>query len=224
MYDYVEDKEFLSRARSECSMIVSKTVPILKEKYGISANFTIVGSGARNLILQNGNEPIDFDYNLEIVKAENINDGRYIKECVRKSFDIALSKYGWPKSTSSDSTSVLSTSRRVFPNGNKTEFSIDLAITTRDDKDTYYRLIHKKTGITLYGEYYWNEVPSSKNVKDKSDVIKKNNKWSNVREEYKKLKNHYLVTNDYFHPSFICYVEAVNNVYNTLNNKQKSRK
>ena len=36
-----------------------------------------------------------------------------------------------------------------------------------------------------------------------------------MREEYIKLKNRYLSDNDH-HPSFICYSEAVNNVYNQL--------
>ena len=34
-------------------------------------------------------------------------------------------------------------------------------------------------------------------------------------QQYEKIKNMYLVRNDYNHPSFICYIEAVNNVYNS---------
>ena len=45
----------------------------LKEDYDIGANFYLVGSGARNLILQNENSPIDLDYNLEIVRCEDSN-------------------------------------------------------------------------------------------------------------------------------------------------------
>ena len=36
-----------------------------------------------------------------------------------------------------------------------------------------------------------------------------------VREQYLALKNMYLSKNDINHPSFICYIEAVNNVYNS---------
>ena len=43
----------------------------LKEEYDIGASFYLVGSGARNLILQNANQPIDLDYNLEITRIDD---------------------------------------------------------------------------------------------------------------------------------------------------------
>ena len=46
----------------------------LKEEYDIGATFTLVGSGARNLILQNANEPIDLDYNLKIIRIDDYED------------------------------------------------------------------------------------------------------------------------------------------------------
>lgn len=67
----------------------------LKEDYDIGATFTLVGSGARNLILQNANEPIDLDYNLKIIRIDNYENCLYKKECVRKAFNIVLRKHGW---------------------------------------------------------------------------------------------------------------------------------
>lgn len=49
----------------------------------------------------------------------------------------------------------------------------------------------------------------------KADYIKSKGKWALVRKQYKKIKNKYLTSNDYNHSSFICYIEAVNNVYNS---------
>ena len=62
MYKYVEDKQFLSRMRSLCGEIMQDLCHTLKEEYDIGASFYLVGSGARNLILQNANRPIDLDY------------------------------------------------------------------------------------------------------------------------------------------------------------------
>ena len=68
MYEYVNDKEFLSRMRSLCGEIMQDLCHTLKSEYDIGASFYLVGSGAKNLIMQNANRPIDLDYNLEIIE------------------------------------------------------------------------------------------------------------------------------------------------------------
>ena len=93
MYHYLEDKQFLKDIRQESSNIMKTTCRYLKEDYDISAIFYLVGSGGRNLVLQNGNEPVDLDYNLQIVKCADFEDCRYIKECARKSFNKALKDF-----------------------------------------------------------------------------------------------------------------------------------
>ena len=96
----------------------------------------------------------------------------------------------------------------------QTPFSIDICITRRDNEGTYYRLIHKKTGWAQLDEYYWNEAPKSKQIKQKVNHKKQIGQWERVRQQYERIKNIYLMRNDKNHPSFVCYVEAVNNVYN----------
>jgi len=66
----------------------------------------------------------------------------------------------------------------------------------------------------LQGQYVWNEVKNSHNVKEKAEQIKKSGKWLEVRKKYVDLKNLYLSRQDKDHPSFIVYIEAVNQVYN----------
>ena len=80
MFDYVKDKEFLSRMRNLCGEIMQGFCHYLKEDYDIGAVFYLVGSGARNLIVQNASLPIDLDYNLEIVRCQDFKDCRTIKE------------------------------------------------------------------------------------------------------------------------------------------------
>ena len=144
MFDYVKDKEFLSRMRNLCGEIMQDFCHCLKEDYDIGAGFFLVGSGARNLIVQNASLPIDLDHNLEIVRCEDFEDCRFLKECARKSFNKALKEHGW--GDCNDSTSSLTTEKRHFLKGNPTEFSMDVCIVCRDTEEDFYRLIHKKQG------------------------------------------------------------------------------
>lgn len=213
MYEYVNDKQFLSRMRSLCGDIMQDLCHTLKEEYDIGASFYLVGSGAKNLIMQNANRPIDLDYNLEITRIDDWEDCRNIKECVRKAFNTVLRKHGW--NDCEDSTSSLTTEKRCFTQGNDTDFSIDVCIVCEDVDGNYHRLIHEKTGFSYYDKYFWNQAPNSRRLKEKADYIKSKGKWALVREQYKRIKNKYLTSNDYNHSSFICYIEAVNNVYNS---------
>ena len=212
MYHYLDDKEFVSKMRNLCGDIMQDLCHILKEDYDIGATFYLVGSGARNLIMQNNNESVDLDYNLEIIRCEDFEDCRYIKECVRKSFNKALKVNDLDDCN--DSTVPLTTELIYFTEGNDKEFRMDVCITARDEDDNYYRLVHEKTGFALHDRYFWNIAPNSKRINEKVDYIKKCSKWMLVRQQYEKIKNMYLIRNDYNHPSFVCYVEAVNNVYN----------
>lgn len=216
MFDYVEDKKFLSRMRSLCGEIMQDFCHCLKEDYDIGAVFFLVGSGARNLIVQNASLPIDLDYNLEIVRCEDFEDCGFLRECARKTFNKVLNKYGW--GDCENSTSSLTTKKVHFVEGNPTEFSMDVCIVCRDMEEHFHRLKHKKTGFTYRDEYYWNEAPHSAGIQKKAKYIKERGKWELVRTQYLDIKNRYLRQNDHDHPSFICYIEAVNNVYNARMN------
>jgi len=216
MFDYVEDKEFLSRMRNLCGGIMQDFCHCLKEDYDIGSVFFLEGSGAQNLIVQNASLPIDLDYNLEIVRCEDFEDCGFLRECARKTFNKVLNKYGW--GDCENSTYSLTTKKVHFVEGNPTEFSMDVCIVCRDTEEHFYRLKHKKTGFTYLDEYYWNEAPHSAGVQEKARYIKKRGKWQLVRTQYLDIKNRYLRRNDHDHPSFICYIEAVNNVYNARMN------
>ena len=51
MYEYVNDKQLLSRMRSLCGDIMQDLCHTLKDEYDIGASFYLVGSGAKNLIM-----------------------------------------------------------------------------------------------------------------------------------------------------------------------------
>ncbi len=219
MFKYVEDKSYLSRVRHLCGKIMQDFCHLLKENYNIGANFYLVGSGARNLITQNASQPIDLDYNLEIVRCENIHDRRTIKECARKALNQVLNSHCL--GDCEDSTSSLTTKKFHFETGNPTEFSIDICITFLDDNGVY-RLIHEKTRNALCDGYYWNKAPNSEKLREKAAYIKDCGEWPLVREQYLAIKNKYLLPAYLIsgkHPSFSCYIEAVNAVYSTLQNR-----
>ena len=212
MYKYITDKDFLKRMKSRCSDIINQLVQSINNDSLMTVEAHLVGSGAKNLITQNASEPIDLDYNLCILGCFefNINDGKNIKEYIRKCFNKILKSNGW--SDCQDSKSALTTEKRHFKEGNKTSFSIDLCIVT-EDGNRWWRLIHKKTGCFQTDEWIWNEGRSSQGLQEKVEWIKSNNLWKEVRDTYLDKKNLYLRRNDYNHPSFICYIEAVNEVY-----------
>ena len=245
MYHYLNDKATVKRMRHVAGNLLQTLCRYLKEDFDISARFYLVGSGAKNLILQNEDEPVDLDYNLEIVKCRDFTDCKYIKECVRKAFNKTLRQSGlWD---CEDSTSTL-TSKKMFWNGKKIvswlpntlticytytnlspwglgsykddviPFSIDICITQKGKSGSIHRLIHEKNGSSIDDKYYWNIAPNTKRLKEKVDYIKSRGKWHLVRRQYLAIKNRYHQRNDTNHSSFICYAEAVNNVYNERNN------
>lgn len=60
-------KYFSKKAQTTCVEILNDLTQELLN-YGISSQFILVGSGAINMVTQNANNPIDFDYNLCIQK------------------------------------------------------------------------------------------------------------------------------------------------------------
>lgn len=213
MYHYVEDREFLSRIRTEAGEILQDLCHYLKEDYDIGARFFMVGSGARKLITQNERQPVDLDYNLEIVRCEDFEDCHYLKACAKNSFDKALRKRGQSWRNSENSTSVLTAKRQLYPITDPANYAIDVCIVVQDDDRCYHRLIRRRNVHTFSDDYFWNIAPQSRDLRKKADHIKRCGKWELVREEYLRIKNLYLTRNDHDHPSFVCYSEAVHNVY-----------
>lgn len=216
-YEFVRESE-AKQYRSDCSYVLKETCELLKKK-GISAQFSLVGSGAKNMVTRNGDGPYDLDYNLLIMKAEERywNDLRLLKETVRNALNRAERREFF--SDVQDSTSCL-TAILCFEKSPDIKFKFDVAITTKNKNGNYMRLIHNKNVYTLgWDQYTWNEVPNSYQVKDKADEIKEAVLWQEVRDKYLEKKNMYLSRQDRNHPSFVVYVEAVNEVYNRYFNR-----
>ena len=221
MYHYIKDKEFEQEMRSYCANIINQLVQRINNDDFLTVKAQLIGSGARNLITQNGTEPVDLDYNLCILgsKTWEMPSPEKIRTYIHKEFDIVLQKNGW--GYCNDSKSALTTKKRPLPySKNKTKFSIDLAIIWNDRFGRWQRLIFDKSPQRLYypfslPQYKWNSCPSSADMEKKIDFLKKENLWMKVRETYLAKKNMYLKRQDLDHPSFIVYIETINEIYNT---------
>lgn len=214
MYQFVKDKDYLNRVKRIGHEIVNQLCLKINSSKYLHVKKELIGSGAKNLITQNGNGPIDLDFNLNITECSgDINDCYKIKEFIRKNFNEILKS--WNLEDINDSTSALTTKPIIIDNKTNPYFTIDVAI-IKNDRYGSHRLIHQKTGDTRNDKWIWNLIPNSNNLEEKIEYIKTCNKWSDLRNTYLIKKNHYLKSNDKYHPSFKCYIEAINEVYDNL--------
>ena len=220
MYHWIENKKFLGAMRKECSDVINMVKVTINNDNYMEVTTSLVGSGAKDLETQNNNESVDLDYNICIINVYGSKKERDIKEYIKKVFNKVLKRKGW--GDCSDSTSALTTPLHKL-DGYKTKFSIDLAI-IKEENNKWFRLIHDKTGNTNNDKWFWNEGPSSKEINKKVKWIKNNNYWMQVRDTYLEKKNRYLSRQDMNHTSFNCYIESINEVYNSMNNKCTSTK
>ena len=214
MFDFVTDAE-ISEYRSYCSGVLTELRDKLYE-YDINTQFVLVGSGARNMVMRDGNGPFDLDYNLRIIDMpeDYWKAPGNLKNLVRNTLN-SIVRNTW-FSDGKDSTSVITA---LLQSGTNTLFKFDLAIIGDNGNGNLCRLIHDKHSFPE--RFFWNEVPNSHNIKAKVNAIKQAKKWLEVREKYKDLKNLYLSRHDYNHPSFICYIEAVNAIHQKYFSKRK---
>lgn len=147
MYKYLTDVQFIKKLTHEGTKLTQALGHQLKIDYDIGTYIMLVGSAKRKMITQNEKGDVDMDYNLIVIKSP-INNGKDLKEAVRKSFNKVLKKYGYEDCQ--DSTSSLSTKLKSFNQYNQTKYKFDIAIVKEDKQGDWQRLIHCKTGSVLY--------------------------------------------------------------------------
>lgn len=218
MYKLVESK-IVKPYKIFCSDTLNQLKNILRNDYDIECKFRLIWSGSKDIVTQNGNEPFDLDYNLYITRFPhnfdpNTSDKmKWLKDTIRNELNELLGDEGFRDAQ--DSTSVLTARRFLTRAPQKKLFSFDVAILAKNTDGEYCRLIHEKRD---FERFYWNQVPSSHNIYDKADELKQYDRWEDIVDKYLELKNMYLCRMDYNHPSFIVFVEAVNQVYQEFEN------
>lgn len=218
MYKLVDPKT-VKKYKIFCSDTLNRLKNVLRNDYDIECTFRLIGSGSKDIVTQNNDGPFDLDYNLYITRFPTDFDPnttakmKWLKDTIRVELNELLGHEGFRDAQ--DSTSVLTA--RLFLNNDplKKVFSFDVAILAKNKNGEYCRLKHEKG---LYESFLWNQVPSSHNVYEKADELKQYGWWEDVQDKYVELKNLYLRRMDYNHPSFIVFVEAVNQVYQEFEN------
>ena len=208
MYQFVEDEDFVRRAYAFSADLVNQLKMALNQE-GILVNAQIEGSKRRNLITQNTrNGAIDFDFNLFVIDPGDIgfDEPKELKNEIRLTLNDVLERQDYDDCQ--DSTSVLTSQKFNFGDGSP-EFSVDIAIIRQNTDGNYERLIYDKRS----NRYIWNEAKDSSEVFGKFAEIKKHQLFDELADFYLDKKNLYLRRNDYNHPSFVCFVEAVNEIY-----------
>lgn len=204
---YVPLKE-VKEKRAYCSDKMNQLKQDLLNK-GWDADFNLVGSGAKGLVTRIEGQGFDLDYNLVINDSfDNINRQEFKDDVMKFLNGIKDAEIQEPFKDCEDSKSVI-TSKLVVDG--KLEFHFDVAILAKNSICNFCRLIHDKT---LGDErYLWNEVPNSREVHDKFDTLKRDGHFQDIRDTYLVKKNMYLTRNDSEHPSFVVFVETVNEVF-----------
>ncbi len=208
MYKLVNNSQ-VKPYRKYCTEILEALRDSLNEKYDIKTEFYLVGSGANNLVTQDGNGPFDLDYNLRLLSMPDKywKNLKLLKDIVRNTLNSIVGDTLF--SDGQDSRSVI-TSNLIFKNDRtKKEFSFDIAIIAKMNTGNLCRLIHNKQ----IGQFTWNEIPSTKDLNGKVKKLKQYGCWEEVRDTYVIKKNMYLQRRDYNHSSFVVYVETINEVY-----------
>ena len=208
MYEYVPKTEY-APVRKELEEIIRKAQVFLRQKYKITFQYHLIGSGKRHLIMRDtsGNKGYDFDYNM-ILPYKPEQKPKQLNEYFRLAFNFAVkgTAYKCPE----DSTTVL-TIKVVDPKHKKIAHSCDFAIIYYPYKNTddgYFYLKNWKDGRYTFEFRQLSEGAERKlaELKEYSDW------WPRIKDEYKKLKNN----NKQKKRSFVLYLESINNVYNHI--------
>ena len=216
MYEYVTKAEY-SPVKNQLEIILKTTQKIMKSEYGLPFNYELIGSGKRHLItrIKGGNRGFDFDYNLIIPHPKR--GYKYNADVIKHDFIEAFKKalkgtqYSFPK----DSTSAI-TIKMVDKKNSEIKYSCDFAIIYYDENDGVkgykYLRNNKKSGdysfaFRMYDKDYVNEKLD--------EILEYIDGWNWIRDEYLKLKN--INEGNKNKHSFSLYIEAINNVYNQIN-------
>ncbi len=212
MYSYVEDKPFLTDAKRTALNIMKQLTSKLRDR-GLDCNARLLGLDGKELILQNGNNPVEIEYLIEIEgsKEFDLNDGHQIKLVAMDEIDI-ISKPLLLPGCVSNTFNIILPQLRFSMGSTEKAFSIVISIVHEDPDGSYGRLGRKPSAVTARDQWSWIPVPDSIDLNYKAKKIR-NKYWKDVNSLYLKKKNAYLTRVNIGHPSFVCYVESVNEVY-----------
>ena len=221
MYNY----EYVTREQSQ--PVKNNLIEIINEvqilvKSDFTFRFDFVGSSSRNMITCDFSQNIgfDFDVNIEVNDRNDVFSAKGIKEKLMGAFNKIINKNTNYNIDFFNYYSNCENSTRVFTikvkdqQNSRIIHSADFCIVNHYEVDgeefeEYIRYI-KKNDV-----YVWNRQSDGfKNLDERIDLIKSNNRWNDVRVLYLEKKN-YNVDKD--KKSRSLFAEAVKEVCDRLN-------
>lgn len=208
MYNYVTEEQ-VSRYKSLFQSILDRLREKLKREYGTEVRIVLVGSGASNMVTRNGNDGFDLDYNLVLssIPPEYAGSPQNLKTIVRRELDALVpGEFSYGKDSTSAITCLLHS-----PDKSKVIFKVDVALILAG-KNGYSRLVRDRNTK----RYIWNLIRKSGDLKPRLNAIKAAGRLDELADIYRQKKNMYLSRQDNDHPSFVVYIEAINELYQKL--------
>lgn len=208
MYNYVTEEQII-HYKSLFQSILDRLREKLKKDSEIEVRILLVGSGANNMVTRNGKGGFDLDYNLVLssIPPEYVGTPQALKALVIKELDTLVpSGFSHGKDSTSAITYLLHS-----PDKKRVEFKVDVALILAG-KNGYSRLVRDRNTK----RYIWNLIRKSGDLKPKLNAIKAAGCLNRLADIYQQKKNMYLSRQDQDHPSFVVYLEAVNELYQKL--------
>ena len=181
-----------------------------KELKGIvTFQFQLIGSGRRKLVTRESgsNKGFDFDYNLNIQKDFKKSDTN-LRLRVFEALQRLKRQYCIDRLSQGEHAITI---KYIDKENSRVVYSCDLAV-VRDRMTKKSGLVQE---ILLYDKelsrYAWKIRENSENHFEKLVDIEAGSLWSELREEYLKLKNNDQQGKE----SYQLFIEAINNIYNT---------
>ena len=213
MYIYAEDKIFLKKSQAYAVDYMLELEKKLRKR-GLNTQMILIGNGARNMITQNDYDVVEFDFNLNVLHAENLEDGKAIHDLVDRIMNN-MNKLRELQETK-EFNSALKINRIFLGPREKGKFAIEVSIIRCDEDGNWLRLERENNTDT----YSWKQLHNSKNYIEVASKIKNSINWETVRNEYLDIKNDHYYDREKI-SSLECYIEALNNVYNNLKEEDK---
>lgn len=208
MYNYVTEEQ-IRRYKSLFQSILDRLREKLKREQGIEVRIVLVGSGASNMVTRNGRGGFDLDYNLVLssIPPEYAGSPQTLKTLVREELDTLVpGEFSHGKDSTSAITCLLHS-----PDKSMVIFKVDVALVLAG-KNGYSRLVRDRNTK----RYIWNLIRKSGDLQPRLNAIKAAGRLDELADLYRQKKNMYLSRQDNDHPSFVVYIEAINELYRKL--------
>ena len=122
--------------KSFCSNKLNQLKNVMYNDYGFECDFSLIGSGARNLVTQNENEPFDLEYNFylysfpEDFDINSTQDLKWLKDTMRTELNNILKNTARPWGETWSARSTATQAARCSSSPARTAASSTLKTTT----------------------------------------------------------------------------------------------